>query len=96
MAHNIRSWLLSKFSANLLIPSYLNSSYKQLYKMSPDMTDVFLNLKIEQSVNPIALRKTKIVYNFGLSECNRVKDNGCSVQIGIYRRISMARTPLGP
>ena len=23
--------------------------------------------------NPIALRKTKIVYNFGLSECSRVK-----------------------
>ena len=23
-------------------------------------------------VNPIALRKTKIVYKFGLSECNRV------------------------
>ena len=25
------------------------------------------------SLNPIALRKAKIVYNFGLSECNRVK-----------------------
>ena len=25
--------------------------------------------------NPIALRKAKIVYNFGLSECNRVKFN---------------------
>ena len=24
-------------------------------------------------MNPIALRKTKIVYNFGLSECNRDK-----------------------
>ena len=23
-------------------------------------------------LNPIALRKAKIVYNFGLSECNRV------------------------
>ena len=23
--------------------------------------------------NPIALKKAKIVYNFGLSECNRVK-----------------------
>ena len=28
---------------------------------------------IEPISNPIALRKTKIVYNFGLSECNRVK-----------------------
>ena len=25
------------------------------------------------SVNPIALRKAKIVFNVGLSECNRVK-----------------------
>ena len=25
--------------------------------------------------NPFALRKSKIVYNFGLSECNRVKVN---------------------
>ena len=25
-------------------------------------------------LNPIALRKAKIVYNFGLSECNRVKE----------------------
>ena len=25
-------------------------------------------------VNPIALRKAKIVYNFGLSQCNRVKE----------------------
>ena len=24
--------------------------------------------------NPIALRKAKIVYNFGLSECNKVKN----------------------
>ena len=27
------------------------------------------------SINPIALRKAKIVYNFGLFECNRVKLN---------------------
>ena len=26
-----------------------------------------------RTVNPIALRKAKIVYNFGLSECNRFK-----------------------
>ena len=24
-------------------------------------------------INPIALRKAKIVYNFGLSECNRIE-----------------------
>ena len=27
-----------------------------------------------QGINPIALRKAKIVYNFGLSECSGVKD----------------------
>ena len=33
-----------------------------------------LNGAVKQSfLNPTALRKTKIVYNFGLSECNRVK-----------------------
>ena len=25
-------------------------------------------------INPIALRKAKIAYNFGLSECDRVKE----------------------
>ena len=30
------------------------------------------------SFNPIALRKAKIVYNFGLSKCNRVKGNDLS------------------
>ena len=27
------------------------------------------------SFNPTALRKAKIVYNFGLSECNRIKED---------------------
>ena len=27
-------------------------------------------------INPIALRKAKIVYNFGLSECSRVNESG--------------------
>ena len=29
---------------------------------------------IKRIFNPIALRKAKIVYNFGLSECSRVKE----------------------
>ena len=29
--------------------------------------------KLSAPVNPTALRKAKIVYNFGLSECNRIK-----------------------
>ena len=36
--------------------------------------NIFCRLKIHQVlINPTALRKAKIVYNFGLSECNRVK-----------------------
>ena len=36
-----------------------------------------------EEVNPIALRKTKIAYNFGLSECNKVKiAEPCSTEIG--------------
>ena len=34
------------------------------------------NFLLEEKIvafNPFALRKAKIVYNFGLSECNRVK-----------------------
>ena len=30
---------------------------------------------LESNVNPVALRKAKIAYNFGLSECNRVKNH---------------------
>ena len=36
--------------------------------------------KLKIAVNPIALRKAKIVYNFGLSECKRV--NWCAMQFG--------------
>ena len=32
-----------------------------------------LGTSIPTKFNPIALRKAKIVYNFGLSECKRVK-----------------------
>ena len=33
-------------------------------------------------MNPIALKKAKIVYNFGLSECNRVKRNPIAYNFG--------------
>ena len=36
-------------------------------------------------VNPIAFRKAKIVYNFGLSECNRVTER----QILKYKNIKI-------
>ena len=34
-----------------------------------------LSFIVQVSINSIALRKTQIVYNFGLSECSRVKVN---------------------
>ena len=34
---------------------------------------IYVNMKGSDSFNPVALRKAKIAYNFGLSECNRVK-----------------------
>ena len=37
-----------------------------------DNIAVITSRKICNLYNPIALRKAKIVYNFGLSECNRV------------------------
>ena len=39
----------------------------------PFKLDVFSSWKDHSNFNPIALRKAKIEYNFGLSECNRVK-----------------------
>ena len=30
-------------------------------------------MSVHNHINPVALRKVKIVYNFGLSECYRVK-----------------------
>ena len=34
-------------------------------------------------INPIALRKAKIVYNFGLSECNRVKNQSLTIPVRV-------------
>ena len=34
-----------------------------------------IQLVVQILFNPIALRKTKIAYNFGLSECNKVKES---------------------
>ena len=33
---------------------------------------VYLSPVVQSTINPIALRKAKIVYNFGLPGCNRV------------------------
>ena len=39
------------------------------------------------AINPTALRKAKIVYNFGLSECNRVKESLAEGVTTYFRRI---------
>ena len=41
------------------------------------------------SFNPIALRKAKIAYNFGLSECNRVK-----MGVFFHLRITLSKLAL--
>ena len=52
-----------KLSLNYLCYS-LPSAALHIIKFSKDAAGIF---------NPFALRKAKIVYNFGLSECKRVK-----------------------
>ena len=39
----------------------------------PDVSIIIIDVGDPTNVNPIALRMAKIAYNFGLSECNRVK-----------------------
>ena len=38
-------------------------------------------LNFQLTLNPIALRKAKIVCNFGLSECNRAKCQKCKCML---------------
>ena len=46
------------------------------------------------NVNPIALRKAKIVCNFGLSECNRVKGKNQMEQLIIHLEKLMLQRPI--
>ena len=59
---------------NNLIPDPRQSWSKWIKLSSTDYKDL----------NPIALRKAKIVWNFGPSECNRVKVNGHALRGGNY------------
>ena len=53
---------------NIFSPFWSNfSSEKENRRQGSPLTEFFFDM------NPNALRKAKIVYNFGLSECNRVK-----------------------
>ena len=66
------------------------------------MTDLILSIVIQFAqviVNPTALRKAKIVHNFGLSECNRVKKQlrdlcqiDCQSWVGIYKGLLLKQT----
>ena len=50
-------------------------SFLSSFSLSPAQysSDKMLQYDIYRDFIPIALRKSKIVYNFGLSECNKVK-----------------------
>ena len=54
-----------------------NGHDSQISQLLISRTLVSLSLSY---INPITLRKAKTVYNFGLSECNRVKE--CSLDRG--------------
>ena len=51
----------------------------KVYHYNSKYRNIIANLSYrapDKSINPIALRKAKTTnYNFGISECNRVKDN---------------------
>ena len=78
----IRIWVPSYFhnlppvldrETTFLTPSLL------FYTKKTSKRDILFNKRISPRransfFNPAALRKAKIVYNFGLSECNRVKE----------------------
>ena len=53
-------------------PSWPSCSYAYVSEVSP-MSLSIIGAELGRTNNLIALRKTKIAYNFGLSECNRVK-----------------------
>ena len=65
----------SKFRVPINPLALVNSTCDCALKGDPTVTFSFLfPLPTGVTLNPIALRKAKIVYNFGLSECNRVKE----------------------
>ena len=45
----------------------------------------FCYSKTNNTFDPFALRKAKIVYNFGLSECKRVKDAGLPLTFKFWK-----------
>ena len=52
-----------------------SETYVSLRNYKKNQIRIYLRIPpyLEHCINPVALRKAKIVYNFGLSECNRVQ-----------------------
>ena len=67
---------------------YLYFSF--IHPTFPSLSSSKLVIFLTVWVNPIALRKAKLVYNFDLSECNRVKE--C---LNLYLEQLQARTDYG-
>ena len=53
-------------------PIYIKILSQRAVKTKPTNQNSLISPTAQKYFNPIALRKTKIVYNFCLSECNRV------------------------
>ena len=51
----------------------LRSQKTKMRVTSPESITIYFYHIVAVFFNPIALRKAKIAYNFGLSECSRVK-----------------------
>ena len=79
MLNGSKFWITNGPDADVLVV-YAKTSFdanKPQHGISAFLIEkVFFYSVTSSHVNRIALRKAKIVYNFGLSECNRVKGNG--------------------
>ena len=62
-----------KIYGSILAFTKLYQESSRLACRLPDNLAIGQFFSLLSDINPIALRKAKIVYNFGLSECNRIK-----------------------
>ena len=80
---------IAEHSANSL--SYLDMKCSHFLVILRNFiaTVILLRIKPHSTVkvlfNPIALRKSKIVYNFGLSECNWVNGDRCNMGVSLQK-----------
>ena len=58
-----------------LLTSYFNIEFYRIWFQNIGEKKMLEMVNVLRFFNPIALRKAKIVCNFGLSECNRVNTN---------------------